>query len=67
MYACEVCGRAAVVMTQDTREVEPTKDEQGTWWEQHVKEGPPHYFCQAHRRKPVRHPRRDPQPEAAPA
>jgi hypothetical protein len=58
---CEVCGAPAVVLIQDTREVEPLKVD-GEYYAQRVKEGPRHAFCEAHRRKPIRHPRTEPAP-----
>ena len=48
---CEVCGKPAIWMIADTREVEPVADDRGQLWEQRVLKSR-HYFCDAHRRHP---------------
>lgn len=58
-FVCEVCGRPAVVLIRDSREIEPVEHD-GELYEQRVPEGKPHAFCGEHRRAPVRHPRQEP-------
>lgn len=48
---CDICGQPACVEVCDLTEIEPTKGDDGNWWQTFADPKPEdrHYFCEQHK------------------